>query len=110
MGISWLVVGGESGPGARSNDVRWVRSIRDQCELDRVPVFIKQMGSTIVLPGDEDLHGTGWGQYVVEEDAVDGDDRLIRFAHRKGGDPLEWPEDLRVRQYPDGVTFKKVSD
>ena len=43
-GISWVIVGGESGPGARPLDREWVRSIRDQCKRDHVPFFFKQWG------------------------------------------------------------------
>jgi protein gp37 len=42
--IDWVIVGGESGPGARPMDPAWVRSIRDQCAEARVPFFFKQWG------------------------------------------------------------------
>ncbi len=44
-GISWVIVGGESGPKARPMKVEWARSIRDQCERAGVPFFFKQWGS-----------------------------------------------------------------
>jgi len=44
-GISWVIVGGESGPKARPMKPEWARSIRDQCERARVPFFFKQWGS-----------------------------------------------------------------
>ncbi|MFN8062763.1 MAG: phage Gp37/Gp68 family protein [Vicinamibacterales bacterium] len=43
-GISWVIVGGESGPGARPISPSWVRSIRDQCKAAGVPFFFKQWG------------------------------------------------------------------
>jgi protein gp37 len=43
-GICWVIVGGESGPGARQLDSKWVRSIRDQCAKAKVPFFFKQWG------------------------------------------------------------------
>ena len=43
-GIAWVIVGGESGVGARPMDERWVLSIRDQCRAARVPFFFKQWG------------------------------------------------------------------
>lgn len=46
QGIHWVIVGGESGPGARRIDAAWVRSIRDQCTTARVPFFFKQWGGT----------------------------------------------------------------
>ncbi len=43
-GISWVIVGGESGHGARPMSPLWVRKIRDQCEAASVPFFFKQWG------------------------------------------------------------------
>ena len=43
-GISWVIVGGESGPGARPMDEAWVRSIRRQCRAQDVAFFFKQWG------------------------------------------------------------------
>ena len=45
-GIHWVIVGGESGPGARPMNPGWVRSIRDQCRTSGVPFFFKQWGGT----------------------------------------------------------------
>jgi len=45
-GIGWVIVGGESGPGARPMDEKWVLSIRDQCRRAGVPFFFKQWGGT----------------------------------------------------------------
>jgi protein gp37 len=44
QGINWVIVGGESGAGARPMDPDWVRSIRDRCRDARVPFFFKQWG------------------------------------------------------------------
>jgi protein gp37 len=43
-GIDWMIVGGESGPGARPIDARWVRSLRKQCHDSGVKFFFKQWG------------------------------------------------------------------
>jgi protein gp37 len=43
-GIHWVIVGGESGPGARPMQAAWVRAIRDQCQRADVPFFFKQWG------------------------------------------------------------------
>lgn len=45
--IHWVIVGGESGPGARPMDPDWVRSIRDQCVAAGVPFFFKQWGAWV---------------------------------------------------------------
>jgi len=72
-GIDWVIVGGESGTGARPIREEWVRSLVQQCQAARVPVFVKQMGAV-------------W----ASEHGVPG----------KGGDMSQWPEDLRVREFP----------
>ena len=43
-GIDWVIVGGESGPGARPIEIGWVRNIREQCLARNVPFFFKQWG------------------------------------------------------------------
>jgi protein gp37 len=43
-GIDWVIVGGESGPGARPMDPEWAREVRDQCVEAGVPFFFKQWG------------------------------------------------------------------
>ena len=43
-GISWVIVGGESGPGARPMNEEWVPAIRQQCEDAGIPFFFKQWG------------------------------------------------------------------
>lgn len=43
-GISWVIVGGESGPGARPMEEEWVISVQEQCEAAGVPFFFKQWG------------------------------------------------------------------
>lgn len=82
--IDWVIAGGESGPGARPCDVAWIRSILKQCAAARVPCFVKQLGAE---PYDLPMHvGDGSGRGGLRD--------------RKGGNPLEWPEDLRVREFP----------
>lgn len=56
-GIDWVIVGGESGPGARPMHPDWARSLRDQCEAAGVPFLFKQWGEW--LPGQNELHATG---------------------------------------------------
>jgi len=83
--IDWLIAGGESGHHARPCDVAWLRSARDQCAAAGVPFFCKQLGSwqrETSYPGD-------FGR------------SLPTPRDRHGSDPDEWPEDLRVRQFPE---------
>ena len=82
-----IIIGGESGPGARPCDLEWIRSIVEQCQAAEVPVFVKQLGSQ---PYYEREVGSAKGGCPV----------LLRLKDRKGGDPSEWPEELRVREFP----------
>ena len=56
-GIDWVIVGGESGPGARPMDKAWVLNIRDQCKAMNVPFFFKQWGGVRKADTGRDLDG-----------------------------------------------------
>jgi protein gp37 len=56
-GIHWVIVGGESGPGARPMEKDWVRSIRDQCRGAGVPFFFKQWGGVRKSKAGRELDG-----------------------------------------------------
>lgn len=76
--IHWGIVGGESGPAARSCDVEWVHSLVVQFRVAGVPLFVKQLGR-------RPFHGP----------------IAMQLRHPKGGDPAEWPACLNVRQMPE---------
>lgn len=61
-GIDWVIVGGESGPGARPIDPAWVLEIRDQCLDVRVPFFFKQWGGTRKKKSGRRLEGRTWDE------------------------------------------------
>jgi protein gp37 len=61
-GIDWVMVGGESGPGARPLDPAWVREIRDQCRQAAVPFFFKQWGGVHKKHNGRVLDGRTWDQ------------------------------------------------
>jgi protein gp37 len=93
--LDWVIVGGESGPGARLCDVAWIRSIVGQCKAAGVPCFVKQLGARPFSqePAPRELvpQASMLRAKVVRE---------IKVRDGKGGDPAEWPEDLRIRQFP----------
>ena len=60
--IGWVIVGGESGPGARTMKLQWVTEIRDQCLRSRVPFFIKQWGGTRKKLAGRILEGATWDE------------------------------------------------
>jgi protein gp37 len=88
--VDWVIVGGESGPGARPMELAWARALVKQCQAAGVAVFVKQLGSKPVTwnfvgpGGDPNKPGT----FPVKD--------------RKGGDMAEWPADLWVREFPNG--------
>lgn len=70
--LDWAIIGGESGHGARPCKLEWVENLVKFCDWHGVSVFVKQMGSA-------------WAG----------------SAKKKGGNPDEWPEHLRVREFPE---------
>jgi LSD1 subclass zinc finger protein len=100
--LDWVIVGGESGPRARPMDLAWARSLVAQCRAAGVTPFMKQLGSKPGYQGDvlaaaphpdwrhtdRDPKHPGWTLYGLRE------------SH--GRDMSEWPEDLRVREFPNG--------
>jgi protein gp37 len=73
-GIDWLIIGGESGPGARRFEVEWAADLILDARLAGTAPFLKQLGSV-------------WAR---ENGASD----------KKGGDPADWPAELRIREFP----------
>jgi protein gp37 len=111
IGVDWVIVGGESGPGARPCNVEWVRSIVEQCKAAGVPCFVKQLGAFAVGEPGTDYVRTeinGLVEYahrshlpfVFKPERNLNETLRFKFTDSKGGNPDEWPEDLRVREFP----------
>jgi protein gp37 len=62
-GIRWVIVGGESGPGARPILAAWVRGIRDQCEAAGVAFFFKQWGGVRKKAAGRRLDGRTYDEF-----------------------------------------------
>lgn len=60
--IDWVIVGGESGPRCRGIEADWVRSVRDLCQVGKVPFFFKQWGGTRKKINGRLLDGRIWGE------------------------------------------------
>lgn len=69
-GIDWVIVGGESGPGARPVNIDWIRNIREQCISQDVPFFFKQWGGTNKKKTGKVLDGKIWNQMPVVFDGL----------------------------------------
>ena len=65
VGISWVIVGGESGHGARPMEPDWVRGIRDQCLQEQVPFFFKQWGGVHKKQAGRTLDTRTWDEMPV---------------------------------------------
>jgi protein gp37 len=92
-GIEWVIIGGESGPGARPFQLEHARAIIRACRAHDVAPFVKQLGSR---PVDGANHGgagplAGSWSYTVP----------LQLRDRKGGCIDEWPADLRIREFPE---------
>jgi protein gp37 len=72
--FDWIIFGGESGPGARSCDIEWIQDGISYCRVNGIAPFVKQLGSNCL--------------------------QARQLKHKKGGDMAEWPEQLRVREFP----------
>lgn len=94
--LDWVIVGGESGPGARPFHVAWARSVVRQCEAAGVPCFVKQLGARV--HGDPREFPTS--NIVLAPSGGEHAGYIFTLKDRKGGAMEEWPEDLRVRQFP----------
>jgi protein gp37 len=64
-GIHWMIVGGESGPGARPIDPAWVISLQRQCTRAKVPFFFKQWGGVRKKIAGRSLNGRTWDELPV---------------------------------------------
>lgn len=65
-GIDWVIVGGESGPGARPMDTAWVTDLRDHCTDVKVPFFFKQWGGVVKSRTGRSLDGRTWDEMPDE--------------------------------------------
>jgi len=103
--VSWVIVGGESGAGARPCALEWVQGVVDECRSAQVATFVKQLGAVVVseqrtAPAEIMQAFKGWR--AKPPLAPNGEYWAWRagLQHPKGGDPAEWPESLRVREFP----------
>lgn len=81
-GLDWIIVGGESGAGARRMDHRWASSVLEETRRTNTAVFVKQLGEAWA-------RDWCWGGKLVSA-----------WGDPKGEDPTYWPQNLRVREFP----------
>lgn len=76
--IHWVIVGGESGPGARPMAEDWVIQIRDRCHNSRVPFFFKQWGGVNKKRTGRILQGRTWDEMPVATGVAGGQGKTMR--------------------------------
>lgn len=101
-GLDWVIVGGESGPGARPCAVEWLESAVAQCRAAQVPVFVKQLGAYVVSEQRACVDAAELLEMRGPESRWPEDRWLWRAGldDPKGGEPREWPQYLQVREFP----------
>jgi len=100
--IDWVIAGGESGSKARPLHIDHVRSLMMQCQSARVPMFVKQLGSVPVM-SETEWRKPGFPTRLLNarnhRKAPPGT-VPIKLFDKKGGNPEEWPINLRAREFP----------
>lgn len=116
--VDWVIVGGESGPGARRFDINWARLNVARCADADVACFVKQLGANATdCNGFDVMNDRGEVAYSRDNSSHDAHalrDEAVRmgrevrprsvsrhFSDRSGADPTEFPEDLRIQQFPE---------
>lgn len=116
--VRWVIIGGESGAGARPFNVAWARKLVNQCRdggrAEAAP-FVKQLGAHVIDRNDAGWSGedpASWDESKIVRvehdlsgyaDDYQGAPVRVHLGDKKGGDWRQWPADLRVREYPAGT-------
>lgn len=88
--FDWHIYGGESGAKARPCNIQWIREGVKFCADHKVKAFVKQLGAK---PFDD--------VFLEENGCEVRETRNYRLKDSHGGDPSEWPDDLRIREFPE---------
>ncbi|MEB8531462.1 DUF5131 family protein, partial [Acidithiobacillus ferriphilus] len=95
MSIRNKLIRGESGSHSRPMHAEWARKLQDDSAAAGVPFFMKQLGAAFVGPDD------GFGLFGAAAPYTSAKTYAFkRLKDRAGANMVEWPEDLRVREWP----------
>lgn len=101
-GVDWLIVGGESGAGARPFNVDWARYAVEDCRSNGATPFVKQLGAKPITDNanlwDFPEHVKAWGPSRI----LGAASAQYKLNDPKGGDMQEWPPELQVQEFPKG--------
>jgi hypothetical protein len=98
--LDWVIIGGESGPGARPFNIAWAEELVRDCGENAIPCFVKQLGAKPYAKCDDCTcvaSEVRHQRYKLTGKCGSS----LELKDRAGGDPSEWPEALRVRQFPE---------
>ena len=112
--VHWVICGGESGPHSRPFDLAWATLLASQCRGSGVAFFMKQVGENGILGANAarvaapEAMPPNWTNFPppgnAKRQAAQRDSpgclHVLTPADKKGGDPADWPEALRVREVP----------
>lgn len=95
--IDWVLIGGEHGSASLPFDIAWARKLLEQCKAQKVPAFVRQLGSKpfdgLQVTGEFRTGPGGRRQFKMTG-------TKLSLRNRYGRDIAEWPADLRVRDLP----------
>lgn len=101
-GLAQIIIGGESGPGARPFNIAWAYETIAWCRRHHVAPFVKQLGAKPYFHERRsqriDRPGLKMSFESLEVDYT------LALKDRKGGDMSEWPEAAKVREFPDAIS------
>lgn len=102
--VDWVIVGAESGSAARPAELVWIRDLVQQCRAAGVPPFVKQLGQQVLDDGmssPAEHWPSGKMREPIPRQQESDPAFVVRLDHAKGGEPAEWPDDVRVREFPE---------
>lgn len=101
--LGWIIAGGESGQKARPSSIDALFGVVRQCKKAGTPVFVKQLGAHPFAARGGTRFSMPCPQAIIEKP-----DRLeLKLIDKKGGNPAEWPEELRVRESPRPLNYHR---
>lgn len=100
--LHWIIIGGESDQSShvtRPFDVEWGMELVASCKASKTPVFVKQLGSHVLWNGMASFPEQHWPDGTLKNDNGNGRFRIM-LREKSGANLAEWPEDLRVQEFP----------
>lgn len=97
----WLIIGGESGHGARRFDVAWARAAIRECRRLGIVPFMKQLGANVVESFGDFRAWPAGTEWEREDEGGCAHIFRVRVPDGKGDVPAEWPVALRVQEFPE---------